>query len=123
MQNKWFERHLNWSMILGWILAVPLGWAMAFIAGICWATAILLFNVENPSEQQLETVGVAVFLITATVFSLAVTIWACIQKGRSWCWALLYPVPFGWIVLLALENRRTNPASGLPPVAPPNADI
>lgn len=83
--------------------------------------AILLFNVETPSDKQMETYSLVVYWITAILFSLGVTIWVCIKKGRSWAWALIFFVPFGWIILLALENKRIIPTLEPPPTTLPPA--
>jgi magnesium-transporting ATPase (P-type) len=103
---SWLKMHLNWAMVFGWILAIGAGFVIIFFAGICMGAAAAANLMAYPSQNLMETVGTVTLLIATTLLSIAVSIWACIQKGRSWGWAFLWLVPFGFIVLLVLKNKR-----------------
>ena len=89
---NWFRRHLNWTAVLSWVAAFPLG----------YLTSMLIQSI-NP------------YISTGTYYALGYTInglwllgiagWVLRKKNRS-LWNLLWlPFPFGWIVFLCLENR------------------
>lgn len=96
---SWFERHLNWTMVLGFVGT----YLASFVAGFMIAVA-------DP------TVSDDVLFVIGIIVSLAVLIpvwgWALRRKGRSLWWLLLgLFVPFGFIGLLCLENRSQTLAS------------
>ncbi|MFC2019838.1 hypothetical protein ACFLU4_07850 [Chloroflexota bacterium] len=85
---RWFERHLNWSVILVW-----LAWyAISALFGF-WAWLI----------------GIAVVVPLAA--------WALDKKKRSMWFLILFIVPFGLIIFLCIGNRsditlRNKPLGG-----------
>lgn len=94
-ERNWFERHLNWTMVLAW----PAAFVVGFIVGM-----IVVSIDPYVSDTALEAVG---FLLGAVVFSL-IWGWALRKKNRSLWWLLLgLFVPFGFIVLLCLENKSS----------------
>jgi len=87
----WFERHVNWATVLGWLAIVVV---FRTLTEVC-------------SFVGFES-GVTLFWIAGTVLVFVVAGWAIDKKGRSrlhilWCLA-----PFGWIVVLCLRNRRVQ---------------
>jgi len=98
---NWFERHLNWTMVLGLVGGYGISVGVAFIVGIVMVSA-------NPyvSDAALEDAGYVVGIVVTLVVVGLVWGWALRKKNRSLWWLLLGMfVPFGFIVLLCLENR------------------
>jgi len=89
----WFERHLNWSAFLTWLLALFIIAAVDFT---------LLATDSWLSHEELTAVSVIVCLI---VLPLAWG-WVLRQKKRSLGWLLpaLF-VPLGFLCIFVLENR------------------
>jgi len=85
---NWFERHLNWTMVLAWVGASVIAFAVA-----------LLILTANPyvSEDELSAIG----FIIALVVSLAVGYWVLRKKNRSMWWLLISGSPF----FLLLSNK------------------
>ena len=77
---NWFERHLNWTVIL----TVPIVYFIAFIID--------------------DTASITAALIVSLLI-LPICAWNLKKKSRSPWWLLILFVPFGWIVFLALQNR------------------
>jgi tetratricopeptide (TPR) repeat protein len=98
---NWFERHLNWTMVLGIVGA----YLVFFIA----VFTIALFDL-SVSEVALSVIG----LIITLAILIPVWGWALRKKNRSLWWLLLgLFVPFGFIVLFCLGNKSlTRDASG-----------
>lgn len=84
----WFQRHLNWTVVMIWVLLLPLSVTIADIIGI-------------PVD--------AISLIVPIVIILPLTGWALKQKNRSLWWLLLFIIPFMWLVYLALKNQKLRP--------------
>lgn len=85
---NWFERHLNWTMVLGWVGA----WVIAFIVGFLIALAD-----HYVSEDALDAIGFVIVLVV----SLAVGHWVLRKKNRSMWWLLISGSPF----FLLLSNK------------------
>lgn len=96
-----FERHLNLTMLLG-----MLG---AFLA-VFVAVVVVFLSDLYVSDDALSVIS----LITALAILIPVWRWALRRKNRSLWWLSLgLFVPFGFIVLLFLENKSlTNDANG-----------
>jgi hypothetical protein len=92
--NFW-QRHLNWTMVLGWI-----GGAISIYAAMI-GTVYAMTN-----EWWLISVFGLAGIFGGVYLSWRPTIWAIKQKGRSLWWLLMWLVPFGWISWLCLENRN-----------------
>lgn len=74
---NWFQRHLNWTMIL---------------TALAW---YILAGIE----------GSGIGWLIGLVVCFPIYGWILSQKRRSLWWLLILFVPFGWIVFLCLENR------------------
>ena len=85
---SWFEQHINWSMVLGWLAVGITGF-------------VLLFFTASES-------GEALFVIYGALVTLSLLIGACgLQiKGQSMAWMLLCFIPFGLVVILVLTNKN-----------------
>lgn len=83
---NWFSQHPNWTMFFGWVFCSFMG--AGFSAG---------------TESIMEVWGIILVLVLA---ALGITVWGLRAKGRNPAWALLHFVPFGWIFILMLENKR-----------------
>lgn len=91
--GSWFERHLNWTMVLALVGAYAVGFIVGFIIGL-----------SDPYVSD------GVVYIVGLIINLAILIpvwgWALRKKNRSLWWLPLgLFVPFGFIVLLCLENK------------------
>ncbi len=83
--DSWFMRHPNWTMFLTWVCCLLLTLLVAINGASDWAWPSLLF--PGP-------------------IILAVGCWGLRAKGQNIAWALVFLIPLGWIVILALENKR-----------------
>jgi uncharacterized membrane protein len=92
-ERSWFERHLNWTMVLAWVGA----YVVNFIIGF-------MISLSDPYVSYGELFGIG--LIIAVAILAPVWGWALRKKNRSLWWLPLgLFVPFGFIVLLCLENK------------------
>ena len=73
---NWFERHLNWTYVLGYIMALVL----CFIAG-----GILGTIDPYIADETLEGIGYLIVLIVM----LPMSIWVLKRKNRNLWWLLL----------------------------------
>ena len=87
-ERNWFERHLNWAMVLAWLSAYPI----AFIVGL-----LVMLGDSYISEEELGGMSVIVGLI----ISVAVGRWVLKKKNRSMWYLLLSPTVF----FLFIENQ------------------
>ena len=84
-ERNWFERHLNWTMVL----ALAGAYVVNFIIHVSYG----------------ESIGIGYLIIFMAILAL-VWGWTLRKKNRSLWWLPLgLFVPFGFIVLLCLENR------------------
>ncbi|MEA1872227.1 MAG: zinc-ribbon domain-containing protein [Chloroflexota bacterium] len=84
-EKNWFERHLNWAMVLASLGA----FVVNFIIHISYG----------------ESIGIGYLIIPMAILAL-VWGWTLRKKNRSLWWLPLgLFVPFGFIVLLCLDNR------------------
>jgi len=92
-EMSWFRRHLNWTVLLGFLAAC----GVAFVVGF-----VMVVADPSVSDEALEGAGVVTGLpVLALVWG-----WVLRRKNRSLWWLLLALfVPFGWIAMFALENR------------------
>ena len=93
-ERSWFERHLNWTMVFGMLGA----YLAVFVVDL-----IIILSDPYVSDVALSVIG----LIITLVVLIPVWGWALRKKNRSLWWLPLgLFVPFGFIVLLCLENRN-----------------
>jgi len=88
---NWFQRHLNWSLVL------------VNIAALSASIWVSLFSYEFTYPTFLF-VGRAV----ACAILIPFTVWFLRRKGRSLGWVWMLFVPLGEIVLLCLRNHLTH---------------
>jgi hypothetical protein len=92
---NWFERHINWTMVIVWFV-IPLAWAAA-------AIPIMIAY----GETSIATAVLAIILLIISFLCLFTAIWGVNKKGRDGRWVLAFFIPYiGWIVLLALKNKN-----------------
>ena len=87
-ETTWFERHLNWTMVVAWVgsyLIIYFVWFLAILAD------------PNISEDAL----MAMYFIIPLVVSIAVGQWVLRKKNRSLAWLLIC---WTWFFLL-IENH------------------
>ena len=94
-KKNWFERHLNWTVVIASFIPVLIGnitiLTVAYFPNLFSDVAIFI----------LVTVG----FIAYPIIILVVGIWALRQKGRSLWWLFLV-VPFGWLPYACLKNKK-----------------
>jgi len=90
---NWFRRHLNWTMVLAWVICISLA-------------AIFASGAEVALSWGRLSGGLILLAIGCIFVGLMwwATIWAIKQKGRSLLHLFWLLVPFGFIVLLVLKN-------------------
>ncbi len=86
---SWFERHLNWTMVLAWIGVYPI----SFIVG---ALAIL----ANPYISDDTVMGIS--FIIGLIVSIAVGRWVLRKKNRSMWWLLI-----SWTIFFLLLSNKS----------------
>jgi len=92
-ERSWFERHLNWTMFFGLLGA----YLAVFVVDL-----VIILSDPYVSDFALSVIG----LIITLAILIPVWGWALRRKNRSLWWLPLgLFVPFGFIVLLCLENR------------------
>lgn len=87
-ERNWFERHLNWTMVLAWLSTYPI----TFIV-----TSVLILIDPYISDDA--------FVVLLVIANLAVTVavgrWVLKKKNRSMWWLLISP----FIFFLLIENK------------------
>ena len=72
----WFERHLNWAMVLAWLFAPAIGF-------FCGLFIKFVFESTIGSAERLEdSLVFPIFVISVGLMTWA-TGWAIHKKGRS----------------------------------------
>jgi len=87
-ERNWFERHLNWTMVLAWAST----YLIAFIVG-------LLAVLADPYISEDAVWGITV--IISLIVSIAVGQWVLRKKNRSLAWLLIC---WTWFFLL-IDNQ------------------
>ena len=89
----WFEGHLNWTVLLAWLLALFM---------VLTVDLGLVATDSYMSKEQLAAAGIGICLLVLPV-SWG---WVLRRKRRSLCWLLpaLF-LPFGFLCLVRLENH------------------
>ena len=113
---NWFQRHLNWSLFLGVILLPTL--VAVILSGIFFAmyhSEVLNIISSGGGESEIQAYMLTVAFpfailyilveLASIVFIFLVTWWYVGQKARNKWLLLLLFVPFGFIILLLLENK------------------
>ncbi|MFO7995608.1 MAG: hypothetical protein R6U93_00445 [Dehalococcoidia bacterium] len=96
-EPSWFQRHLNWALILGYLAIFLIGWILDRVI---------------PTLPILTELTTMVFIaISLWALTIMLVIWYLKRKGRS-LWHLLWAIPLGLIpvigvpALLCLRNKR-----------------
>lgn len=90
---SWFERHLNWTMFFG-------------LLGAYLAVFIAVFIIVLADPYASDDIAYVIGIIISLAVLIPVWGWALRRKNRSLWWLPLgLFVPFGFIVLLCLENK------------------
>jgi tetratricopeptide (TPR) repeat protein len=89
-ERNWFERHLNWTMVLAWA-------GSYLIAFMVWSLAAL-----TGPDTSVDALGSVVAVIGLTV-SIGVGQWVLRKKNRSPAWLLIC---WTWFFLL-IDNKST----------------
>jgi len=100
---NWFQRHLNWTCVLGY----PLGLVVFFVVGALVGN-VLIWLTGDPT---LGDAAIVVGAIASIITLLVLTGWVLHQKGRSLWWLLTVPLLLGWGLPLWLENKKRKPES------------
>lgn len=100
-QMNWFERHLNWTIVLAYLGA----WIANLIVFIFVGSAIVQADPHVSGEAIRNVRDIIIGTITLAVL-IPTWGWSLRRKNRSLWWLLLgLLVPFGGIALLVLKNR------------------
>jgi len=113
-ERNWFERHLNWTMVLAWAGA-------SVLTVLIW----LLMALTNP--YLFEDFAAAIGLIVFFAVSIPVGSWVLSKKNRSQAWLLICGT---WFFLFisnksAIQDehgRTTTDYDGAIELGPDNAD-
>lgn len=101
---NWFQRHLNWTVVLGFLGLFLLNMLLGFIFGLTF---------YDLPENALEGAGAVIGFLTTIIGGSIIVGWMLRQKHRSLWWLLLWWfVPFGWIFVLTLQNRSEQWITG-----------
>jgi len=87
-EKSWFERHLNWTMVLTWLSTYLISFVVGFVG-------VLI----NPDISEDTLIGIAV--IISLIVTIAVGQWVLRKKNRSLAWLLIC---WTWFFLL-IENH------------------
>lgn len=120
-ERNWFERHLNWTLITGFLVnCLIITLIMAVIAASDQQPlftsindagyALLVWVVSTSVPLLIGAIQYAYYLAYVLIpvgLFLVLCGWVLSQKKRSLWWLLLpFFVPLSWIVPLFLKNRR-----------------
>jgi len=89
---NWFQKHVNWTMLLVWTISP--------------ASLITFIILDEKGINNPIVWGLYFLFLVGGIFGLYIAQWGVRQKGRNLNWWLLVFVPFGFIVLLCLKNKR-----------------
>ena len=88
-QTNWFERHLNWSMVLGCLVAI-------LVAGV--ATEVIRVLPYASLKSLMTPINLAMPLIPCW--------WVLRRKSRNLSWLMIAWAPWiGWVIPIILENH------------------
>jgi hypothetical protein len=99
---NWFEKHLNWTLILVYICIYP----VLFILGLCTGYILAIIGITI-TDDILNTIEIVSYIITF-IWLVSGTVWYINEKCRSLWWGVLMFIPLGLIWLLLLKNNNIN---------------
>ena len=99
---NWFERHLNYTVLLSWLAIYPL--LIVFVA--FGAFVLEPYILEEPIPDAFLSLFLIIFGLALPLF---VSGWALRRKNRRLWWLLILFVPYvGGIIFLCLKNNSQN---------------
>ena len=98
---NWFQRHLNWSLVLATIGTYFASFGVGLLFGYTMAPEVVLM-----SAKDLEGTSILIGIIVGLAILIPISVWFLHRKGRRLGWLGMLFVPFGLIVLLCLRNHR-----------------
>jgi hypothetical protein len=105
--DSWFARHLNWTTVLTWAGAAVVSFIAGFVVGV------VMYGSET---SRTETIAAFAGYIAALAWLLVSNGWVLRRKGQSEWHLLLLLVPFGFLFILALQNKTATANEAKPPV-------
>jgi hypothetical protein len=106
--RSWFQRHLNWTAIPGFIILYLIDSFIVFFI-------FVYISLSGPGETSLISydenglifilLSILIIIFPQALISLPLTCWILREKDQSLLWALISLIPFGWIVYMFLENK------------------
>jgi hypothetical protein len=101
-KQNWFKRHLHWTMILVYVIAITTAGVTAYLTMLHNIDSIILnpeyfYKAIMFSQTLASTIGEGVMVGGAC--------WVLKQKNRSLWWSLLQLLPVAGISIFMLENR------------------
>ena len=107
---NWFERHLNWTLGLSWVICM-------FMVDVCIdkARSHLLYNLLSGYPPSTDGARRGWVILGLMFIGLIVwtAIWAVKQKNRSLLWLFFLLLPLGFVALLVLGNRSERQRSNI----------
>jgi hypothetical protein len=90
---NWFERHLNWTLIISWIICMPIYGALG---------SVVVYDIE-PSGGVVSGIISVIFL----GLFLWTAVWVVKQRNQSLLWLSILILPIlGVILLMVLDNNK-----------------
>jgi len=116
---NWFERHLNWSLFLAIYIIPFIVFGIFFlIFFVIFYGGIAAFRASGAGEAEIASylfttalpfvIIYFILILGDLVFDIVVTLWYLGQKARNKWLTLLLFAPFGFIILLILENQAIS---------------
>ena len=90
---SWFKKHLNWTLVIALLAINAATFAIVFLAYYFWIV-------------EVADVAYWLCLIGNIILTAVAGAWVLRQKGKSLLWLLLTPFWIGWVIWLALDNKR-----------------
>ncbi len=105
--KKWLNKHLNWTVILGFVVSFVAGYIIDIIL-ILTLSSDSGFNPFRTTQtwDLLSFISVMIMIVIPAVVGLNIAEWTLKKKHRSGWWVLiLFVLVVGWVIFLCLENR------------------
>ena len=93
---NWFRKHLNWTLVLTWVIFLPAGVLSAHL---------FRYSILSPTTSSGFPVMLGAVAVVSVVVIWVATIWVIRQKGRSLLHLFWLLLPLGFIAILVLKNK------------------